>query len=70
MPFSEVDVLCCIKCITKCRECHAMQWSRRNVLHKVYYEMQGVSCMQFILVSSHLSTVLNFAGKCIPAWKC
>ena len=25
MPFSEIDVMCCIKCITKCRECHAIQ---------------------------------------------
>ena len=25
MPFSEIDVMCCIKCIMKCRECHAIQ---------------------------------------------
>ena len=25
MPFSEIDVMCFIKCIMKCRECHAIQ---------------------------------------------
>ena len=25
MPCSEIDVMCCIKCNMKCRECHAIQ---------------------------------------------
>ena len=36
MPFSEIDVMCCIKCIMKCRECHACSSSSSAAIFQLF----------------------------------
>ena len=37
MPFSEIDVMCCIKCIMKCRECHACSSSSSAAIFQLFW---------------------------------